>query len=247
MFTTTEREKVRTSLIQAAQKDDRITGGALTGSASVGKEDRWSDIDLAFGVRAGVDKYAPLESFTKMMYRKHGALHHLDVFSSEWIYRAFLLDNTLQVDLAFVSEEGFRPTARTFKLLFGKAVFDGLLVGYPDSDKMIGMAWLYALHVRSCIKRNNVWQAEHMISGMRNEVLKLACLRHKLPVMHGRGYDQLPSKVTRPLESSLVKSLSPKDMKSAFRATTNALVREIRYVDGKLAEKLERALRALTR
>ena len=47
MYTPEEREGVRTELIAAARSDPRIAGAALTGSGSVGREDRWSDIDAA--------------------------------------------------------------------------------------------------------------------------------------------------------------------------------------------------------
>lgn len=51
MFTPEERERVRPDLVEAARSDSRITGVALTGGATVGREDRSSDIDLAFGIR----------------------------------------------------------------------------------------------------------------------------------------------------------------------------------------------------
>jgi hypothetical protein len=51
----------------------------------------------------------------------------------------------------------------------------------PSPSELIGMGWLYALHARSSIARGRVWQAEYMISGMRDQVLALACLRHRLP------------------------------------------------------------------
>jgi len=55
MYTPEDREKIRSELVALARDDPRITGAALTGSASVGREDRYSDIDLAFGVRTAAD------------------------------------------------------------------------------------------------------------------------------------------------------------------------------------------------
>src|SRR6266704_1957690 len=100
MFTPKEREELRSGLIEAARNDSRITGGAITGSATTGSEDCWSDIDLGFGVRDGVDVQQVLADFRALMYREHAAIHHLDVPSGAWIYRVFLLRSTLQVDLA---------------------------------------------------------------------------------------------------------------------------------------------------
>lgn len=53
VFTVEERERVRTWLLEKARADPRITGAAVTGSASHGAEDRWSDVDLFFGVAEG--------------------------------------------------------------------------------------------------------------------------------------------------------------------------------------------------
>ena len=80
---------------------------------------------------------------------------------------------------------------------------------------MIGMAWLYALHARSGIARGRVRQAEYMISGMRDHVLALACLRHELPTVHGREFDALPSEAAAIIERSLVSSLQVHELKRA--------------------------------
>ncbi len=101
MFSETERDADRNELVEAACSDPRITGAAITGSATVDGEDRWSDIDLAFGVCPDAGVEATLADYSARMYRDHVALHHLDVPSGAWIYRLFLLPSTLQVDLAF--------------------------------------------------------------------------------------------------------------------------------------------------
>jgi predicted nucleotidyltransferase len=49
VYSPDERDRLRDALVAAARRDERIAGAALTGSASVGAADRWSDVDLAFG------------------------------------------------------------------------------------------------------------------------------------------------------------------------------------------------------
>ena len=46
----------------------------------------------------------------------------------------------------------------------------------PDAAELVGLDWLYALHARSGIARGRVWQAEYMISGVREQVLALVKL-----------------------------------------------------------------------
>src|SRR5689334_11946414 len=102
MYSPEERTQLRSVLLESAAADKRITGAAITGSAASGREDEWSDIDLAFGVADGVELRSVLSDWTKRLYDRHGAVHHVDVTFGPWIYRVFLLANTLQVDLAFV-------------------------------------------------------------------------------------------------------------------------------------------------
>src|SRR5262249_36271483 len=113
MFTPEDRTRLRDALIAAARADPRITGAALTGSAAVGAEDRWSDIDLALGVAGGADRGRVAADWTQRLYREGGAVHHLDVYLGDTLFRVFLLANTLQVDLAFWPAAEFgaiRPT-----------------------------------------------------------------------------------------------------------------------------------------
>src|SRR5215210_7315393 len=118
MYTQEEREALRSQLINTARSDSAITGAAITGSVSVGKEDPWSDIDLAFGVCERSDVTTALKDYTERMYRDHAALHHLDVISDTWVYRVFLLPSTLQVDLAFAPAADFGARGPTFRLIF---------------------------------------------------------------------------------------------------------------------------------
>src|SRR5262249_31198585 len=154
--------------------DRRISGAAITGSAAGDREDEWSDIDLAFGIQNEAQFQAVLADWTAHMYDEHTAIHHVDVTSGAWIYRVFLLSNTLQVDLAFVSASGFGALAPTFRLVQGEAQ-EARHVPPPQPADIIGLAWLYALHARSSLARHRLWQAEYMISGIRTQALALAC------------------------------------------------------------------------
>ena len=122
MFTTEERESLREALIAAASADERLSGVALTGSAAHGALGRWSDIDLAFGIADPARLRETLGDWTERMHREHGAVHHFDVTRGSWVYRVFLLESTLQVDLAFAPAAEFGALSPTFKLLSGTSV-----------------------------------------------------------------------------------------------------------------------------
>lgn len=134
--------------------------------------------------------------------------------------------------------------APTFRLLFGTAAKLAQAPA-PAAAELIGLGWRYALHARSSIARGRVWQAEYMVSGVRDHVLALACLRHGLPAAQGRGMDGLPPAVTANIAGALVRSLERTELARAFRTATEALLAEIGHVDAGLASRLAATLREL--
>ena len=245
MFSPEERDWLRQTLLSTARHDDRISGAALTGSAALDREDTWSDIDLAFGVTEGIDVSQVIADWTLLMYENHDAVHHMDMASGAVLYRVFLLANTLQVDLAFSSAISFGAIAPSFRLVFGTAQ-ELPAASWPSSNELIGVGWLYALHARSSIARERVWQAEYMISGFRYQALALACIRHGVSPNQGRGIDKLPSTITTAFVGALVRSLDVTELKRAFQASGEAIITEINFVDVDLANRLAKPLRELT-
>jgi hypothetical protein len=238
VFTPEERERLRENLLAAAKADGRISGVAITGSAARDGLDEWSDIDLAFGVADPARLRETLRDWTDRMHNEHGAVHHFDVTRGSWVYRVFLLRSTLQVDIAFAPAADFGALSSTFRLVSGSSV--DLPQGQPPvAEEMIGMGWLYALHSRSCIQRGEVWQAEYMISAVRDQALALAALRHGLPAVQGRGFDKLPDSARAAFEPALVRSLEIDELRRAFRAATGCLLNEIRHAHPELASRLD--------
>jgi hypothetical protein len=237
MYSIEERERLRETLVAIARADSRISGAAITGSAALGADDRWSDLDLAFGIADAARLGDALTDWTNVMYRDHGALHHVDVAFGAATYRVFILGSTLQVDLAFFPAAEFGATQPSFQLLFGTAV-ERPHMPPPTAARLIGLGWLYALHARSCIGRGRLWQGEYMVSGVRDHALALAALRHGLPPDQGRGMDRLPRGVTAPLEAALVRTLDAAELRRAFGAATAGLLAEIQHADPRLAERL---------
>jgi predicted nucleotidyltransferase len=245
IYTPAERSRLREALIAAARADARITSAALTGSAAVDAEDEWSDIDLAFAVASEATYDDVLADWTARLYEEHGSVAHVDAMFGRTVIRVFLLASTRQIDLAFWPEAEFGAIAATFRLLFGTA-HERPHPSAPTAPELTGMAWLYALHARSSLARGRMWQAEHMLSGVRDHVLALMCVRHGLPAAQGRGMDQLPAAETAPLRGALACSLDAAELGRALRVVVDALVAEVERGEPRLAAQLVPALRALS-
>ena len=244
VFTSQKREQIREELVAAAKADSRISGAAHLGSAALGRLDRWSDIDLALCLAPDADLNQVLVDWTTRLYRDHRAVADLDVRRGDILYRVFLLDSTLQVDLSFWPTHELRAVGPKFSLIFGTAT-EPIAEPVPDSKDLIGMAWLYALHVRSSIARSRLLQAEYMLSGMRDNVLGLMCKRHGVAAVQGRGLDDLSEEEKARAAECLAHSLEPVELKRAFRLTVGALLEEVQYADSGLATKLEGALNSM--
>jgi hypothetical protein len=236
IFTTEEREDLRRHLVSVAQNDPNLCGAAHTGSGASSRLDRWSDIDLALSLKPGTSYEQVVREWTDRLYR-HGAVAHVDVMRGATLFRVFLLRNTLQVDIAFWPAEDFAAIGPNFRLIFGDAK-PPRPSPPPNPQILIGMAWLYALHVRSSLARARILQAEYMLSGMRNHVLELACLRCGVVAQQGRGLDDLPAAERDNAVACVPCSLDPAELKRAFQNTTRSLLKEVEFVDRDLGARL---------
>ena len=242
MFSPEERDRLREAIIATARADGRITGAAITGSAALdNNQDRWSDVDLFFGVGEPDQIAGVVADMTARMYRDHGALHHFDVVAGPATYRVYLMTSTLQVDLAFTPASSFGAVTPTFKVLFGEPV-EREHYAPPAAISLLDYAWLYAMHARSSIERGKLWQAEYMVHMVRDQVLAAACVRHGLVWREGRGMDGLPGDEKKRLEGALARSLAPAELRRALGVAVDCLVAELRLADPVLAGRLEPAL-----
>jgi hypothetical protein len=66
VFSIAERDAVRDRVLELARADAHVVAGALVGSLANGGGDRWSDLDLTFGVR-GAEPVAVLDDWARAL------------------------------------------------------------------------------------------------------------------------------------------------------------------------------------
>jgi hypothetical protein len=241
VFSVTRRDQLRRHLIERAEDDDRIVAAAVTGSRAEGREDRWSDIDLYFGVRDGVPLDAVVEDWSAHLHAHLGAVHHFRLSSGPAVYRAFILDDGLQVDLGFVPAAAFGPVGEgAFDVVFGSAGPRRPMP--PDEDYLVGMVWHHVLHARAAVERGALWRAEYWLTSLRDVVVTLASIRHGLPHSHARGADALPGEITAAMERTLVRELTPPELSRALKAATELALQELSFVAPDVADPLRAVL-----
>ncbi len=238
VFTVEQRDALREHLLRLAEEDERVVAGAAVGSLAVDGGDRFSDLDLSFGIADHVPAAEVLDDWTRTLIRVRDAVHLADLERGPTIYRVFLLPDALQFDLSMTPAAQFRPAGPRFRLLFGETaagesevptppVAGDLFIPTPSvTHDVFGWGVIYALHARACIERGRVWQAEHYVGAVRDHALSLACLRQGLRALQARGYDDLSAKTLARFEDAHVGAVEPGALRAALAASVLALMRE---------------------
>jgi hypothetical protein len=225
LFTVQQRDRVRERLLELADSDPRVVAAAAVGGTVSGASDRWSDLDLTFGVADGCPAAEVLGDWSRTVVREFEAVHLFDLTHGAALYRVFLLPGCLQVDLSFAPASEFGATGPRFELLFGSAV-ETEWHAAPPPGEIFGLAVHHAVRARYSIERGRRWQAELWISATRDLALELACLRAGLDASYGRELDKLPGSVLASFEEALVGSLDREALLQALAATVSVLLRE---------------------
>jgi hypothetical protein len=238
MFTVEQRDALLERVLRLARDDERIVGGAVVGSLAVGGGDRFSDLDLTFGVAEQARVVDVLADWTQTLIDELAAVQLAELERGPTTYRVFLLPDLLQLDLSMTPAAEFRPAGPRFRLLFGDTASSGsespalslagdLFISTPTvAEDIFGWGVIYAVYARTCIERGRVWQAEHYVGAVRDHALSLACLRRGLPAVQARGYDDLPADLLARFAKTHIAALEPTHLHAALRAAIGALLNE---------------------
>jgi hypothetical protein len=238
VFTVEQRDALRDRVLRLAEEDGRAVAGAVVGSLALGGGDRFSDLDLTFGIADRVRGADVLDDWTRVLINEMEAVHLVDLKRGPTIYRVFLLPNALQFDLSMTAAAHFRPAGPRFRLLFGETAADAsdvptqavagdLFIGIPAvAGDLFGWGIIYGLHARACIERGRIWQAEHYVGAVRDHALSLACLREGTPPVQARGYDDLSPEILVRFEDTHVVAAEPVALRAALTASVRALLHE---------------------
>src|SRR5436190_17124565 len=160
MFTVEQRDALCERVLRLAEEDERVVAGAAVGSLAVDGGDRFSDLDLTFGIADDVPTIEVLDDWTRTLIGEQDAVHLADLERGPTTYRVFLLPEALQFDLSMTPAARFRPGGPRFRLLFGETAADETeaptrpVVGDlfiptpPVAADIFGWGVVYALHAR---------------------------------------------------------------------------------------------------
>jgi len=234
MFTVRQRDALRERVLRLGEDDDRVVAGAVVGSLADDGGDRFSDLDLTFGVADDAVVADVLDDWERTLADEFDAVRLVELERGPTTYRVFLLPDALQLDLSMTPAARFRPAGPRFRLVFGESapgaseiVTGDLFIATPTvAADIFGWGVIYALHSRACIERGRVWQAEHYVGTVRDHALSLACLREGKTAGQGRGYDDLSAETLARFEGTHVGTIEPETLWTALAASVRALLEE---------------------
>jgi hypothetical protein len=242
MFTVEQRDHVRDRMLEMGRNDSRLTAGAFVGSTASGPN-RWSDLDLSFGVSGDSSIDEILNDWTRKLEKEFDAVKLFDLPASSSIYRVFLFPGNLQVDISFTREADFGPRGSEFKLLFGKTSRKYESPAFSQ-EHTFGLAVHHLVRARICLERGRPWQAEYWISAARDYALTLACHHRGLKTVYGRGFDDLPAGVLSKFSHTFANPSNRSELLAALSRTIDGLLENSQEVQG-LASRLETRLHQL--
>jgi predicted nucleotidyltransferase len=250
LFTPEEREETAEQVSRVLSDDSRVEGVVVVGSLAH-QADRWSDIDLEVVVADGEDLATVTADWVGYLYELLPVVHHFETAFGETLVRGFLLENLLELDVAFERAERFSiwgPARVVFdrsgrvadaaNALAANALAQGEAES-ADRTGEAGFAWHDVLHACTAVRRGRRWQGLWYLERVRNRTLKLAQERRGYYAEFFDYADDLPLEDLRPLEDTLVFSLDPASLLGAIEVATRAFLAELGHDEPALAERLE--------
>jgi hypothetical protein len=248
VFTPRQREQVVARVEDSLREDTRIEGLVLVGSMAA-EPDRWSDIDLAVVVADGFVCSEVAADWVRRLYDELPVAHHFETEFGVTLVRGFMLESSLEIDLAFDPTSAFAAWEPA-RLLFDRAGRVEAAMARrsewspapPDWAGESGFAWHDALHACTAIRRGRPWQALWYLQRVRSRALGLAQERRGFYADFFDYVDDLPPDELAPWTETLVTSLEPPALSGALERATRLYLAELERGDPELRARIERPL-----
>lgn len=240
MFSVDQRDALRQEVIERAKQDVHVNGCALLGSAARDEQDAWSDIDIALQLEKGHEVEDVANRWTTWLGTIATVADTLTIHASGAMYQVFLFNNSMQLDLSFWPPDTLRSTGGRIRPVFGTV--QAPEVRRADPQSYVRMGWLYALHARSAIARRRAWQADMMLTELRNQVIALACHRMGLDPAEGRDAHLLPVELSDRLVASRASTVDAIEQGRSLQATLDVYRQEVenhRAISGPFGDALD--------
>lgn len=241
-FTPTERQQTLEKIIAALREDTRIAGAIIVGSAAVGFEDEYSDIDLGAVVHRPEDSAPCFLDWLHRMQAMFSIIHRFEVHPAPNIFlHGFLLEGFLEVDISFQPLDQLIARRTRWKVAFDRTgTIKGIMRSSwqnrtePDGSgaytHQLGDIWYFIMHALVSLRRGLPWRALGCLHEIRQAILSLAELNYKKEVRFSRQLDAMPPEFLRQYEQTLVARAEPAEIQAALHAAADCFFDQAQHL-----------------
>ncbi len=240
------RERALTRLLELLEARSEVVGVVLLGSGATGFKDRYSDLDLLVILDDSAIFALAYEKIKQPVLSLLEVLFHFEIMrSSEEMLFVGMLANYLELDMTVVMQRALVFRDAEYKILLDRtgalpAVLDD---AFSETQtiaprraylEIVERIWQPVLRCIAAIQRGETWRAIHMLETIREQIVILAGLNHKV---HTRGYsgvDQLPEMFLVNLRHTLPTNTNAAALRRARRQAVQMFFAEATVLEDKL-------------
>ena len=254
-YTPEERQQILDALLDALKGDGCITGVLVVGSAAVGFQDDYSDIDLSVVMATEADVEPVFRDWDGKIQALFPVVTRFETHygPNSFLY-GFLLDSLLELDIGFLCLNNLVARRPYWQIVFDRSgqiqtIMEASLVSKPTTLKSarcqqsLESIWHYIMHCAICLRREQNWRAVYYLDMVRQQTIELAGLRLGLETKNYRQVDQFPADLLLSWQQSLPSDLSPGKIMRALQTAVQCFFDEAaiweRRSGGRLTDLLQ--------
>ena len=225
LFSTDQRERIKTQIIDFCKSNESILSLVLVGSGAVGFTDDISDLDFYLivdheenmsdvmdYVKENIEKYNSSLFFQQMNMRK---------------LQVYLLDNYLEIDIGYSVLSEAAASKERFKVIFDKTDTVEILMkeswqNIKDKQHLKSSSadirekfkeyaddtFHYLFHAAAAIKREQYWRCVTEMEIVRNRIIEIKGYKYSFETKRFRNVDNFPKDELVSLQRTLVSELT---------------------------------------
>jgi predicted nucleotidyltransferase len=249
------RERALARLLALLEARPEVVGVVLLGSGATGFKDRYSDVDLLVILDDSAIFALAYEKIKQPMLAALDVLFHFEIMrgSEEMLFVGMLADY-LEVDMSIVIQRALVFRDADYKILLDRT---GVLPAVLDDAfsetqtiaprraymEIVERIWQPVLRCIAAVQRGETWRAIHMLETIREQIVILAGLNHKINTRGYSGVDQLPEMFLVNLRHTLPNGTNPPALRRALRHAVQMFFAEATVLEDKLRISLAPKMR----
>jgi predicted nucleotidyltransferase len=224
LYTPERRQKILDYLVSNFEKDERIAGVILVGSAAFGFIDDLSDIDLAIVTFPEHDVLSILKDWKEKVPELLDIIECFEVhYNPEILLLGFLTEDFLEMNIGFQNTENIFARRKHWKIAFDKiGTLQQLMEDTwkkeqsknlePKLKYHVSGSWHYVVCICIALSRGNYWRALNDIDYLKKELLDIIAIRYGIKVNYFLDSEHMSRELRSKMKELLITKLDKREI-----------------------------------